>query len=119
MPDINSIHKFYESNLPGYERKDVFEVNRFFLQQIGMPGKNVISEAVMNFDRFRKFICDEWHGTEISYKKNKLEKEYEYGRCKAPSCSGHMIKRHNRRDGSPFLGCSRYPKCNYTQPLDE
>jgi ssDNA-binding Zn-finger/Zn-ribbon topoisomerase 1 len=28
-----------------------------------------------------------------------------------------MKGRHRRRDGSPFWGCSRYPKCKGTRPL--
>lgn len=31
-------------------------------------------------------------------------------------CGGHMIPRTRKRDGEPFLGCSRYPTCRRTRP---
>jgi hypothetical protein len=39
----------------------------------------------------------------------------------APSCDrcgGQMVNRQRRRDGSPFYGCSNFPACRYTKPLD-
>jgi len=34
------------------------------------------------------------------------------------SCGGEKVVRTRRSDGKPFLGCSRFPKCRYTWPLD-
>jgi hypothetical protein len=28
-----------------------------------------------------------------------------------------MVERHNRRDGTAFLGCTRFPDCRGTRPL--
>lgn len=34
-----------------------------------------------------------------------------------PECKeGFLVRRENKRDGTKFLGCSRYPKCKHTQP---
>jgi hypothetical protein len=38
-----------------------------------------------------------------------------YRKCRR--CSGHMVKRHRRSDGHAFWGCSRFPKCRYTENL--
>lgn len=44
---------------------------------------------------------------------------------KCPDClnSGFgprlMVIRTNRANGSEFLGCSRFPECQHTQPLPE
>jgi ssDNA-binding Zn-finger/Zn-ribbon topoisomerase 1 len=37
-----------------------------------------------------------------------------------PQCStGKLIKRKNSKTHDFFLGCTNYPKCKYTQPLDK
>jgi ssDNA-binding Zn-finger/Zn-ribbon topoisomerase 1 len=37
-----------------------------------------------------------------------------------PMClGGKLIERENHRTGSKFLGCTRYPKCTYTQKVEE
>lgn len=34
-----------------------------------------------------------------------------------PKChEGIIVWRENKQNGTKFLGCSRYPKCNHTQP---
>jgi DNA topoisomerase-1 len=38
----------------------------------------------------------------------------EAGPC--PQCSAPLVKRWSKR--GPFLGCSKYPDCKYTRPLD-
>jgi len=38
---------------------------------------------------------------------------YEDGSC---DCGGHAVKRHNKKDGSVFWGCSNFPKCKNTEP---
>lgn len=43
----------------------------------------------------------------------------EYGEkriCKA--CGSHMIKRKNSITNEEFYGCYHYPKCDYTEPLE-
>ena len=34
------------------------------------------------------------------------------------ACDGTMVERRNRKDGSRFVGCSRYPRCRHTAPLE-
>lgn len=36
-----------------------------------------------------------------------------------PECGGHLRTRRNRREGNRFLGCSRYPRCNFTEDIDQ
>jgi hypothetical protein len=31
--------------------------------------------------------------------------------------NGHLVVRRNRKRGNKFLGCSSYPRCQYTEPL--
>jgi hypothetical protein len=31
--------------------------------------------------------------------------------------NGYLVVRRNRKRGNKFLGCSSYPRCQYTQPL--
>lgn len=33
---------------------------------------------------------------------------------KCPECGGMMLRRRNRRDGSAFWGCARFPDCRGT-----
>ena|SRR5688572_3007005 len=124
MPDINDIHRFYEANLPGYERKDLVRINKFFLAEMKLVAKKPISAVLNNWDRFKRFVAIDWFGwDEIGSQKllpepilrpNKGIKIQEYGKC---NCGGFMVKRQNREDKSYFLGCSMYPKCKKTKPL--
>lgn len=116
MPDINDIHKFFEANLPGYRRRDNLSVMRFFLQQIGLTGKKPIRAFLAHFRELKEFVCFEWEGVETIQNKPPQAAKTQgggdgYGRC---SCGGFMVKRKNRADGSLFLGCNRWPKCNKT-----
>lgn len=132
MPDINDLHKFYEANLPEYERKDIARVSRFFVQEIGMPAKKPIKWALIAFDKLKRFVTYDWQGfEEIRTKKiydkptvsipkespKPKEKKKEYGKCPRKGCKGHFIKKQNRSDKSFFLGCSTWPKCSNTKPL--
>ena len=36
-----------------------------------------------------------------------------------PDCNAVLRVRSNRRDGHHFVGCSRYPRCNFTSDYDE
>ena len=62
MPDINDIHRFFEANLQGYQRRDNLEVIRFFVKQIGCPDKKPIKTFLSNFQYIREFVCFEWLG---------------------------------------------------------
>ena len=33
------------------------------------------------------------------------------------ACGGGWVRRQRRRDGAPFLGCSRFPACRRTRPV--
>ncbi len=35
-----------------------------------------------------------------------------------PRCGALLVPRRNSKTGEPFLGCSRFPNCRHTQPLD-
>jgi ribosomal protein S27E len=48
---------------------------------------------------------------------NKLEQHlYLYGKC---SCGRAFVKRINKANGNPFLGCRNYPKCKNTKPFKQ
>ena len=34
-----------------------------------------------------------------------------------PLCGGTLVLRRNRRDGSPFWGCRRFPSCRGTRDV--
>jgi ssDNA-binding Zn-finger/Zn-ribbon topoisomerase 1 len=34
-------------------------------------------------------------------------------------CGGWLVARKNKSTGQEFLGCTHYPKCKYTEPIDE
>lgn len=36
-----------------------------------------------------------------------------------PKCGGKLVERTRRMDGHKFIGCSSYPRCNFTCRLDE
>jgi ssDNA-binding Zn-finger/Zn-ribbon topoisomerase 1 len=35
-----------------------------------------------------------------------------------PVCRAWLVTRHRRADGQPFIGCSRFPACRFTEPYD-
>lgn len=63
MPDVNDIHIFYEANLPEYKRKDLVEVNRFFLELMGIT-KKPIASVLKHFQSFKELVCFEWLGND-------------------------------------------------------
>lgn len=67
MADVNDIHLFYEANVPGYQRKDMLALNKFFLELMGIQGKP-IANVLKHFDWFKNVVCVEWHGTEVQDK---------------------------------------------------
>lgn len=36
-----------------------------------------------------------------------------------PLCGGELVVRRDRRKGREVLGCSRNPRCEYTEPVPE
>lgn len=62
MPNHADIHKFFENNLPGYQRKDDLKTMRFFLEQTGLSTKKPIKEFLANFKYLNEWICFEWLG---------------------------------------------------------
>ena len=37
-----------------------------------------------------------------------------------PKCKkGHLVVRRNSKDGKAFYGCSNYPRCDYTLPIEQ
>jgi ssDNA-binding Zn-finger/Zn-ribbon topoisomerase 1 len=40
-------------------------------------------------------------------------------KCPRDGCPGRLVVRTNSRDNSVFLGCSEYPRCDYTEPLPQ
>lgn len=34
-----------------------------------------------------------------------------------PDCQSHLVERTNTKNGTTFMGCSRYPDCNHTEPV--
>lgn len=120
MPDVNDIHRFYEANLPGYERSDILQVTRFFIELMGLDGRKPYKSAWKNWKRFKKFVCMDWQGTAEKPPGYTIQSDEEMHKnlkklyCQ---CGGVMKVRINSKDGSKFLGCSKYPRCKQTQNL--
>ena len=36
-----------------------------------------------------------------------------------PTCGAKLIVKTNKANGNQFLGCPRWPECNYTRPIPE
>ncbi len=62
MPDINDIHRFFECNLPEYKRRDVLEVTKFFLLQMGLGTQKPFKKTISRFKSFKDFVCFSWLG---------------------------------------------------------
>jgi ssDNA-binding Zn-finger/Zn-ribbon topoisomerase 1 len=39
--------------------------------------------------------------------------------CPRANCCGVLVERYNKIQHNKFLGCSRYPECDHTEPLEE
>lgn len=126
MPDVNDLHRFYEANVPGYERRDLVKVNKFFIEEMGENGKKPLKTALAKFDSLKSFVAFAWYGwdsirtkklpPESSYVENPTKKKKVVGeRCECKG--GQLVKKQNRADKSFFWGCSRWPKCNNTKPF--
>lgn len=121
MADIYEIHKFYEANLPEYQKKHVLRVTKAFLQLLGWATRKPYS--ILKGDKwkeFKHFVCVDWQGQAIRSNPEKSVpekvpvKKHEFGLC---SCGGYFVERQNKQKGNFFLGCSRYPKCKNTKTL--
>lgn len=127
MADVNDLHRFYESNVPGYERRDLVRVNRFFVEQMGIISKKPIKDALARLNQLKPFVAFDWYGWDaIGTKKLPPEETIVHNPTKKKKevlepcgCGGHLIKRQNSVDKSFFWGCSRYPKCTKTKPFLE
>lgn len=62
MPDINDIHRFFESNLPEYQRRHNLEIIRFFVKEAGLGDKKPIKTFLDNFKYLKEFVVYEWIG---------------------------------------------------------
>ncbi len=61
--------------------------------------------------------------TEDGKFKVKERKETKTTGKKCPDCekhgrNGELVERSNKSSGNKFLGCSKYPACKYSEPLD-
>lgn len=59
---------------------------------VGAVDYNIRSEAMLEDDNVTIFDC--------------------------PKCNGKLVIRVNSKTEEKFLGCSNYPKCKYTQPVE-
>jgi uncharacterized protein (DUF3820 family) len=64
MPDINDIHKFYEANIPGYQRSDILKLNKAFLKELGYSEAKPIKNVLIHFEKVKQFAVFEWQGEE-------------------------------------------------------
>ncbi len=39
--------------------------------------------------------------------------------CRCPECSAELVIRSNRNDGSRFIACAGFPKCRFSEALDD
>jgi ssDNA-binding Zn-finger/Zn-ribbon topoisomerase 1 len=45
------------------------------------------------------------------------EIDYTKIRLPCPDCTGELVARQNKENGSRFLGCTNWPVCSKTQPI--
>lgn len=38
--------------------------------------------------------------------------------CPEAFCKGELVIRKNRNNNQKFIGCSKYPGCRYTEPVE-
>lgn len=62
MPDINDIHRFFEANLPKYQRRHNLEIIKFFVKEAGLGDKKPIKTFLDNFRYLKEFVVYEWIG---------------------------------------------------------
>ncbi|PES60889.1 restriction endonuclease, partial [Bacillus cereus] len=37
---------------------------------------------------------------------------------KCPACKNHLVIRNSNKTGNKFFGCSQYPTCTHTEPIN-
>lgn len=118
---MNNLHKLYEANLEGYQRRHLVPVTAFFRELMEGTRTKPLKWALANLQKLARFVCIDWLGEEevrLTGPKIKGQEEVtlkeDFGRC---GCGGFLVKRQNRIKKNFFLACSQYPKCKYTQPL--
>lgn len=52
----------------------------------------------------------DWHDKEDPYP-HRIQRRKEHD----PECTGQLVSRVNSNTGQTFLGCSRFPKCKYSE----
>ena len=75
---------------------------------------------LVNGDRPSEFLSEDLQASigDTAAIKEEQSKSNDTGTL-CPRCkTGHLVKRKSK-DGSVFVGCSNYPKCNYTEEFDE
>ncbi len=84
------------------------------------------SPMVIRSGRFGKFMacsnypkCKNTHNVDSEGNKVAREPREEPVRTdqKCPECGGTLLIRKNRQ-GEPFYGCEKYPKCRFTKPME-
>lgn len=89
----------WEGSLNILSHKDTQEHMRRFCE------KSAIEEIIRNLE----LENDESTGTQTEEKCP--------GSKRMPDCNGYLVIRTQRKTRRKFLGCSNFPKCDYTQPL--
>jgi ssDNA-binding Zn-finger/Zn-ribbon topoisomerase 1 len=46
-------------------------------------------------------------------------KSFPGDKCPRGTCDGVLVKRRNKFTGEYFLGCSNFPDCDHTEPIEE
>lgn len=54
----------------------------------------------------------------ITEEEHERRMAYEATLPRCPSCGAKMTKRENSKNGNSFWGCSAFPKCKQTMPID-
>jgi len=89
-------------------------------------------EIVEKSGRFGKFFsCDKYPNCKTVYVKDedgnftvKQKAVAKKTGRKCPECekagrNGELLERKNKKNGEKFLGCSAYPKCKYSESIEE
>lgn len=75
-------------------------------------------------DQYKKYLKAFWpqFEKEVNMAFEKIEKvkpEVEYTGSDCPDCKSKLIYRYSRRGHNKFIGCSNYPTCKHTEPLEK
>lgn len=89
-------------------------IEAFSEEKIAESDLNDLAEKIINANVDSKETRKE-HVTEIRRKMDEDKKKAEMGIC--PRCGGKLVERNGKY--GTFLGCSNYPKCRYTQEMND